>query len=120
MASMMVILHPAVVPLHVQQVIGVGRGVQLPLHLPHPGHLLMESLPLLFRQSCTRTDTAEGGGVGGQGTGCKEDIASPSSVMMEETPGGGWDRGAGGHGDGFQGDSWQAGDIGEVREMVFD
>ena len=33
---------------------------------------------------------------GGLGTGCKEDIASPSSVMVEETPGGGWDRGVGG------------------------
>ena len=75
MASMMVILHPAVVPLHVQQVIDVGRGVQLPLHLPHPGQLLMESLPLLFRQSCARTDTAEGEWLG---TGCKEEIASPS------------------------------------------
>ena len=37
---------------------------------------------------------------GGLGPGCKEDIASPSSVMVEETPGGGWDRGAGGHGHG--------------------
>ena len=56
---------------------------------------------------------------GGLGTGCKEDIASPSSVMVEETPGGGWDRGVGGHGDGLQGDSWQAGEIGGVWEMVF-
>ena len=56
----------------------------------HPEQLLVESLPLLLRQSCARTDTAEGGGLG---TGCKEDIASPSSVMLEETPGVGWDRG---------------------------
>ena len=48
MASMMVILHPAVVPLHVQQVRGVGRGAQLPLHLPHPGQLLMKSLLLML------------------------------------------------------------------------
>ena len=54
----------------------------------------VESLPLLLRQSCARTDTVEGGGLG---TGCKEGIASPSSVMVEETPGGGWDRGVGGH-----------------------
>ena len=33
---------------------------------------------------------------GGLGTGCKKDNASPSSVMVEETPGGGWDRGVGG------------------------
>ena len=65
-------------------------------------------------QSCARTDTAEGGG--GLGAGCKEDIVYPSSVMVEETPGDGWDRGVG---DGLQGDSWQAGEIGEVREMVF-
>ena len=55
---------------------------------------------------------------GGLGTGCKEDIASPSSVMVEETPGGGWDRGVGRHGDGLQGDSWQAGEIGEVRVQI--
>ena len=73
--------------------IGVGRGVQHPPHLPHQGQLLVENLPLLFRQSCARTDTAEGGGLG---TGFNEDIASPSSVMVEETPGGGWDRGVGG------------------------
>ena len=52
----------------------------------------MESLPLLLRQSCARTETAGGGGLG---TGCKEDIASSSSVMVEETPRGGWDRGRG-------------------------
>ena len=69
-----------------QQVIGVGGGVQQPLHLSHPGQLLVESLPLLFRQSCARTET---GGGGGLGTGCKEDIASSSSVMVEETTGGG-------------------------------
>ena len=62
----------------------------------------------MLRQSCARTDTAEGGGLG---TGCKEDIASPSSVMVEETPGCGRDRVVGGHGDGLQGDSWQAGEI---------
>ena len=78
-------------------------GVQHPLHLPHPGQLLVESLPLLLRQSCARTRTAGGGGLG---TGCKEDIASSSSVMVEETTGGGWDRGVEGHG---EGDSWQAG-----------
>ena len=77
------------VPLHVQQVIGVGQGVQHPLHLSHPGQLLVESLPLVPRKSCARTDTAEGGGLG---TGFNEDIASPSSVMVEETPGSGWDR----------------------------
>ena len=76
----------------------------------------MESLPLLFMQSCARTDTAEGGWLG---PGCKEDIASPSSVMVEETPGGGWDRGEGEHGGGPDGDSWQAGEIGEVIEMGF-
>ena len=42
---------------------------------PHPGQLLVENLPLLLRQSCARTDTAEGGWLG---TGCKEEIASPS------------------------------------------
>ena len=51
----------------------------------------MESLCLLFRQGCARTDTAKGGGGEGLGTGCKEDIASPSSVMVEKTPGGGRD-----------------------------
>ena len=85
-------LHPSVVPLH------VGRGVQHHLHPLHPEQLLAESLPPLPRQSCARTDTAGGGGLG---TGCKEDIASPSSVMVEETPGGGWDRGVGGHGGGL-------------------
>ena len=67
-----------------QQVIGVGGGVQQPLHLSHPGQLLVESLPLLFRQSCASA------------TGCKEDHASSSSGMVEETSGGGWDRGVGG------------------------
>ena len=56
----------------------------------------MKSLLLLFRQSCARTD-----------------IASPSSLMVEETPGGGWDRGVGGHGGG------QVGEIGEVQEKGF-
>ena len=36
-----------------------------------------------------------------KGTGCKEDIASSSSVMGEETPGDRWDRGVGGHGGGL-------------------
>ena len=67
----------------------------------------MKSLPLLLRQSCVRTETTGGGGLG---TGCKEDIASSSSVMGEETPVGGWDRG---------GDSWQAVETLEVREMGF-
>ena len=58
----------------------------------------MESLPLLLRQSCARTETAGGGGLG---TGCKEDTASSSSVMGEEAPGGGR----------RVGDSWQAGEI---------
>ena len=66
----------------------------------------MKSLPFLRRQSCVRTETTGGGGLG---TGCKEDIASSSSVMGEETPGVGWDRG----------DSWQAVEILEVREMGF-
>ena len=57
-------LYPAVPPSHVQQVI----GVQHPLRLPNPGQLLVKSLPLLLRQSCARTDTAEGRGLG---TGCK-------------------------------------------------
>ena len=98
--------------------IGVGRGVQHPLHLSHPGQLLVKSLPLLLRQSCVRTETTGGGGLG---TGCKEDIASSvqfSSVTLEETPGGGWDGGVAGHGGGLEGDSWQAGEVGEVREMV--
>ena len=38
--------------------------------------------------------------------------------MVEETPGGGWDGGVAGHGGGLEGDSWQAGEVGEVREMV--
>ena len=53
-----------------------------------------------IQESCwlrtfTRTETG-----GGLGTGCEEDIASSSSVMAEETTGGGWDRGVGGHGEG--------------------
>ena len=36
----------------------------------------------------------------------------------EETPGGGWDRGVGGHGGRLEEESWQAGEIGEVREIV--
>ena len=69
----------------------VGHGgVQHPLHLLHPGQLLVDSLPLLFRQSCASA------------TGCKEDHASSSSLMVEETPGGGLDRGVGGHGGGLE------------------
>ena len=56
---------------------------------------------------------------GGLGTGCNEDMASLSSVMVEETPGGGWDRGEGEHGGGPDGDSWQAGEIGEGGDGVW-
>ena len=82
------------------------KGEEYSILSTFPIQLLVESLPLLIRQSCARTETA---GRGGLGTGCKEDIASSSSVMGEETPGGGWDRG----------DRWQAGEILEVREMGF-
>ena len=74
-------------------------GVQQALQLSHSGQLLVESFPLLFMQSCASA------------TGCKEDHASSSSGMVEETSGGGWDRGVGGQGGGLEGDSWQAGEI---------